>query len=64
MHIAQQLSPMPKSKWEFWFKHTNKQQHQHWGNKPIVTTRRRPMKIAEAGSSGSGNGGSGGGGGQ
>ncbi len=22
MHIAQKLSPTPKSKWAFWFKHT------------------------------------------
>jgi hypothetical protein len=35
MHFAQKLSPTPKSNRAFWFKHTNKQQHQHRGNKPF-----------------------------
>jgi hypothetical protein len=35
MHIPPKLFPTPNSKWAFWFKHTNKQQHQHRGNIPF-----------------------------
>jgi hypothetical protein len=42
MHIAQKLSPTPKSKWAFWFKHTL----------AVLTMAARPPAAAEAGADG------------
>ncbi len=45
MHIAQKLSPIHKSKWAFRFKHTNKQQHQHRGIKPLFMKDNIPLIV-------------------